>query len=276
MYGVSTNITQNNMKKNTLFLFAFILFSLNGLKGQVVYTDINPDSTISASVSEQIKSYFIDLDNSGIYEFELRHFNPGPGNEDVELQRNFIGSQEVIINPDGHAKVLSKFDSINSNTLQWGYDGYGILNAPWYGGGDKYFGFRFKISGQWHYGWARVNIPSDHLSFTIKDYAYNQTPNIPIYAGQTSENGIINPLDLGKNVISIYPNPASGIYQLNLNFKPNCSYRIEIYNSAGKMIWSDNLYETEQLIDISSQPEGIYSVVLIVNEKIYTKKVIKQ
>lgn len=179
------------------------------MNAQIVYTDINPDKVISASASEQFKSYFLDLNNDGNYEFELQHFNPGPGNEEVEIKQNSTGVQQLLLETNGHSRVIKFADTIGPASTQWGLDANAILNSPWYGGGDKYFGIRFKINAQWHYGWARVSIPSDHLSFTIKDYAYNQIPDSYIRAGQTSITGLINYKNDEPSLLSIVPNPLN-------------------------------------------------------------------
>lgn len=221
--------------------------SFNNLSAQIIYTDIIPDSTVSASDTEVTKSYYIDLDNNGSYEFELRHFNPGPGNEDVEIQQNFNSIQQVIIETNGHSKVLSHSDTINSKSIQWGSDGYGILNSPWYGSGDKYFGFRFKKSIAWYYGWARVNIPADHLSFTVKDYAYNSVPNAPINAGQTSTNGISNQSFDYDNLVTVFPNPFNNFASIHFSNQMNESYSITVYNSKGQIIQNINNISGEEV-----------------------------
>lgn len=59
-------------------------------------------------------------------------------------------------------------------------------------GQTAYIGFKFLISGQTHYGWARVtldynaNTPKRRLIAHLSGYAYETTPDMPIKAGQTS------------------------------------------------------------------------------------------
>ncbi|MFC2100826.1 T9SS type A sorting domain-containing protein [Bacteroidota bacterium] len=244
-------------KKNLLLALIGCLAYIASAPAQIIYTDVNPDSTISASVSEIIKSYFIDIDNNGIYEFELRHFNPGPGNEDVEIQQNSASIQDVIIDVNGHSKVLSIFDTISSNSIQWGSDMFGILNSPWYGGGDKYFGMRFKKTGQWYYGWARVNIPADHLSFTIKDYAYNSTPNAQIIAGQIT-NEIDEPFKDENNVLIIYPNPFNSTTTIQLDLTLN-NVELDVFNMHGQKVKKINHVSGHKIVmDRDNLCSGIY------------------
>jgi hypothetical protein len=59
-------------------------------------------------------------------------------------------------------------------------------------GQTAYIGFKFQISGQTHYGWARVDVRFDHntpkrrLYLQLTGYAYETTANTSIKAGQTS------------------------------------------------------------------------------------------
>ena len=52
------------------------------------------------------------------------------------------------------------------------------------GFGDKFIGVRFQISGQTHYGWIKINLPSNfhHSGGTLQviSYAYNSTADSPI------------------------------------------------------------------------------------------------
>lgn len=87
--------------------------------------------------------------------------------------------------------------------------------GPWANGGkgvkNRYLGFKFKINGQFHYGWARLSVTTpSHSAYTatLTGYAYETTPNKGIVAGQ--ENG---PSEIGDNANETNPtqpfHPAS-------------------------------------------------------------------
>lgn len=245
------------MKKLSQFLFFLAAFLSVKLNGQIIYTDIDPDSTVSASDSEVIKSYFIDLDNNGTYEFELRHFNPGGGHESVELHQNLHtnGNQKVLILSNGHSKVLSESDTVGYYSPQWGLDQYGILNTPWYGPGDKYLGFRFKISGNWHYGWARVNMPSDRFSFTIKDYAYNSVPGQSIIAGQATSGTE----ETKYTSVSVYPNPFCTLTVFQFR-SPLNNAELRIFDLNGQKIRIiKNISGYAMTFERNGLPAGLYA-----------------
>ncbi|MFI5172785.1 MAG: Calx-beta domain-containing protein [Chitinophagales bacterium] len=58
-----------------------------------------------------------------------------------------------------------------------------LTEGYWPGATDKYLGLRFSVGADEFYGWARLDCGPDHHSFTIKDYAYNATPNEAIVIG---------------------------------------------------------------------------------------------
>jgi hypothetical protein len=72
--------------------------------------------------------------------------------------------------------------------------------GPWANGGkgvqNRYLGVEFKISGQTHYGWARLSVSMDrgqhHIIVAhLTGYAYETIPNKPIIAGKTKGPDII-------------------------------------------------------------------------------------
>jgi len=59
----------------------------------------------------------------------------------------------------------------------------------WVDAKDLYLGLQFQISGQTHYGWARVSVTAkeyEHISAILSGYAYETIPGQQILAGQRS------------------------------------------------------------------------------------------
>lgn len=215
-----------------IFVFILLLIDQSSF-AQVIYTDIFPDSVISATVNQTIQSYFIDLDNDSNDDFELRHFNAGPGLKFIELHGEMIGSKEVLVTSDDHARLINLGDTIGAGSIKWGNDIYGVLDSTWYGVGDKFFGFRFKINSQWHYAWARMQVASDSSSFTIKDYAYESTSSKAIIAGHNTSIGLREDTDLLE--FSIYPNPFTT--QVIIACPHLCQeFGVEVYSLNGEKL----------------------------------------
>lgn len=171
-------------------------------KAQVIYTDINPDTVVITTGQQQMASCFINFDGAGPYEKEIRYFNPGGGVQPaVELANNIQVTVEcpvALVAAGGRAKVINAGDTLSATSQIWGYDAGG-LRSNWYGA-EHFVGMRFKKAGQWYYGWVRIEIPTNVSSVTVKDYAYNTTPDEQIVVGVPASTGVIHVPKMGMKV----------------------------------------------------------------------------
>jgi hypothetical protein len=67
--------------------------------------------------------------------------------------------------------------------------------CPWANVSDRYLGLKFKINGEYHYGWARLTVkfhggpPKDRTwEAHLTGYAYETVAGKSIMAGQTKDN----------------------------------------------------------------------------------------
>lgn len=107
--------------------------------------------------------------------------------------------------------VGREFYSRSSNTAQF-------WKGPWANGGkgstNRYLGFKFKINGQFHYGWARLSVSTPaHGAYkaTLTGYAYETIPNKGIVAGQES-----GPAETGDNFNKVNPTSPFRLASLGL------------------------------------------------------------
>lgn len=90
----------------------------------------------------------------------------------------------------------------------------------------------------------------------------------------------LNENDLEFEEFSFAPNPTSGVFQVS--FTPQLEGKIEIslLDQSGKQVYLHNLNAQKQKyieeINISERANGIYFLVINQNNKIFSKKVIKQ
>lgn len=243
----------------TLLLVAFA----GGAKSQVIYTDINPDTTI---VSHGLGvNYSIFLDNDVAQRITFTAF----GNEDrVSTSGNIeliVDStykipapiplsdtiQSLTTDPTNAWRLL---DTLNGRTL---WPGYGWFN------GDQYLAFRLKKTDGWHYGWVRVNAGGDTAStsffITIKDYVYNNRPDEAIIAGQKSALGI----NTGENEphVSVLPNPAHDFIRIT-TFDPTHQYSCSLYNVSGSEVLHITV-NNETTAYVGKLARGAYMLILI-------------
>lgn len=75
--------------------------------------------------------------------------------------------------------------------------------GPWADVTRRYLGLKFLISGQIHYGWARLNVTVAGVPYAaLTEFAYETVPNKSIVTGATRANAEENvkPRDLGVSI----------------------------------------------------------------------------
>jgi type IX secretion system substrate protein len=168
------------------------------VNAQIVYTDVTPDAVANTPLT----GLNIDLDNGGVVDFIIG-LNSGtsygfPYNFVATLPQdaaNAIAEDGTIATtpPTSLNAALNLSDPIDA-TIPWStatqqvaaivWPSSTSFNAGnWIGATDKYFGFKFLIGTNTHYGWARCDVSTDGATVTLKDYAYDATPNTAIPAG---------------------------------------------------------------------------------------------
>jgi uncharacterized repeat protein (TIGR03803 family) len=69
----------------------------------------------------------------------------------------------------------------------------------------------------------------------------------------------IDKLIIPTGLISVYPNPSNGTFNLSLS-NVNTAYNIEIYNVLGEKVYSESLPQSQNnnTINLTAQPSGVY------------------
>ena len=82
----------------------------------------------------------------------------------------------------------------------------------------------------------------------------------------------------GNLNVSVHPNPTSGLVEISCHDKKKpIAIRVEIFTTVGKKLFSTPVFNTRHVIDISSQPAGIYFLKLITDDGLETvKKIIRE
>lgn len=279
----------NNPKLKSYSLAAGALLAAStSVNAQIHYKDIDPDETLSGPID----SVDIDINEDGVFDYRFYKYSyvststvyrygivrPLNGNK-------FLGSyySSSIIIP----KDLAAGDNISSQAGPWaatgsatGYYSMGFLaffssySGMQYGYGnfigknDKFLGLRFTINNNTHYGWIRLDIPSDASTVTLKDMAYNATPNDPILAGEDGV-GIKSP---DEQQLKIGPNPTEGLFQINCEK----AYHMRITDLSGQLIMEKAINSGSHQFDLSYQPSGIYLIQLQNSKEQITQKIILQ
>lgn len=218
------NTLESRLKKYTA-LAGGLTVAVAGT-GQVIYTDINPDSVNVGHFDATL----IDFDGDGNDDFTLATVvglvtgSFGSGTGVVNYSVNYSGALGVPgtgANSGWMASGASSSAGLSNVTPGAAIGGAGAfgtgqgslgfvqgtyLGAPYsnyygpYTNGnfadstDAYIGVKFDIAGAAHFGWIRVDLSADGSTLTVKDYAYEATAGTAINAGDVGPCSI--PIDV--------------------------------------------------------------------------------
>jgi hypothetical protein len=108
------------------------------------------------------------------------------------------------------------------------------------------------------------------------------SPQMPNYDGTYADNGLsmITNLKLGALAvsenpmagISIYPNPSTGVFNINMNGSKQ-TIGMVVSNAKGQVIYKTQMNVSQQF-DLSSQPNGVYFLRLIGENSVRLEKLI--
>ena len=185
------------------FCLLSVFFLNNILYAQIIYTDILPDATPNAT-------YPLDLDNDSVADFIIQYAGSAGSVGVMCYPQNNNAYAGEFMNGTYLPWANAQSDSICPSLATWygamnpGFLALGTALGNWVGQTNKYLALKLIVGANTYYGWARLDVVATSTSFTIKDYAYNSTPNVCIQSGQTI-SGIKN--NSSKNIFSILPNP---------------------------------------------------------------------
>jgi len=175
---------------------------LSGLVGSsfagIVYTDLNPDEIVGESTAvfdPQFNASESIYDDIGIQPNMLaigwndldNGYFAYPSNNDVEIVGTDLGGGSWEVSGLTSGTAIGPGSSFNPD------NSFIIVSASFFGasnfptGTDAFIGFKLPVGSNTHYGWIRVNINGNDM--TIKDWAYEDTPNTPINAGDGIPSG---------------------------------------------------------------------------------------
>ena len=262
-----------NRLKSYSAIAASLMAVNQALDAQIIYTDINPDYTSNNNNDV----YDLDLNNDGTIDFKI-HQGLGSNVNVVNasaMGNNAIGGSNLSSNR--YPFVLNANDPINNtapvqwnlgtgqfmavnnmgSSFQWG----NWKNTPT----DKYMALKLVVSSQTYYGWARLTI-TNAFPFTIKDYAYNGTPNQQILAGvsvgeeefSNNKNVVIKKCGNLIKIDVLHPETEQGFITVS-NILGEELKKVEIKNNTS--------------FDLSDMQTGVYFVSVVQKDKVITEKI---
>jgi len=286
---------KKSLSKKCYPFIIMMIFSFATANAQIVYTDVNPDDTVSCATSNCSDSIYVDLNNDGSMDFILTFNRITLGTCNIMGRpRPRYATNRVVstigANPfygivSSNPSALNYGDIIDSNLI-WRNGADTLINntmntcnssttaGNWNSTANQYLPVKFSITGDNYYGWIRMQRASSTTSSAIilKDYAYNSIPNQPIFAGQTNTTGITE--DFSASSIALYPNPATNHFTIDLGSN-NKNVAVTITDITGKLIpIANEIGENKIEVNTTEFAEGIYIVQIQSAGIIRTKKLV--
>jgi hypothetical protein len=83
--------------------------------------------------------------------------------------------------------------------------------------------------------------------------------------------------DLGNKKVLIYPNPTHGQLQIELQgFDKEIKTNLFLYNLSGTLLTSKSITNSSEIIDLSTNPVGMYILKIVWGDKTSEWKIIKE
>ena len=224
---------------------ADMVYRVSPISGATAYTWVLPSGVSGTSTSDSISVNFSDIAVSG------RIMVKGNGIDST------IRELYVLVNSIPNTPILTLTKgTLTSNILygnQWYYGDSLIHNAVT----NSYTPSK---EGNYHVIVAGTVCPSSAPSNII-----SYTPLTSLK--QVSEN----------NDVQIYPNPTSGLINVQINVKSETGYSIEMYDEKGTLLQVIKKTRKENIFAINFEKfsKGIYTLSIISGNKTFDRKIVK-
>lgn len=251
---------------------------------QIVYTDVNPDVTLNV-INDSLNAYEVDFDSDGNADMIVGSYgfvHPTAGQ--INLSLNLIQPNDVaaLLGYDDsgypYTAALASGVLVDPAATNW-YDttafggsqasnavdiatigAYGQFNT----GADLYIGARFVLTTGTHYGWVRIQVPTDVSSTMIKDYAYRVTPDTGLNTGETG-------LGIAEMPADVWFTSVNG---KNVTITSKQQGNLTVIDMTGKTVATGKMENGSAVLNLSNATSGMYIVQFEDNGVMGTKKVI--
>ena len=284
----STNLSKK--VKNYTLLAGSILASSMSAKGQVMYTDVDPDYEMGGTIPDVFPTTVydsLDLNNDGLFDFQITlsisSTNPNtniPGFKFFEGMDGFFNPANAIKTYSvEYAPIVDKLgcgDSIPSNLQIYGlnFAVFSFQNSTfkannWNDEHDQYVGVKCTVDGETHYGWIRLDVNTkDTLpNIIVKSYAYEATANKKIEVCDTGGFGVgVHEILNAENSATVFPNPSKGNCRITLDEQWQGNIEMSVRDASGRVVFTKSFDATGQKRELpfnfSGFATGLYFIQL--------------
>ena len=267
---------QNSNQKTQLQKYsAFAVAVLAGgmANSQVVYTDVDPDLVVG--INEYIP---VDLNGDLIPDFALvndttnsMYFGDlipmGADNSVAGYSADVYAYNFDFLSALDEATVVGpSLDFVGGIGGIMFSSLFPEANGAWVDATNKYAGLKFKIGSETHYGWmlldAHIETPAQII---LKGFAYEQSANTAIIADVPGVAIETNETGSQLFYFSGYLNIVLPVLEENASFN--------IYDMTGKLIQTEQIFNTNTKHLISGISTGIYLVQVMNGTEMHSETV---
>ncbi|MDJ0368011.1 T9SS type A sorting domain-containing protein [Hymenobacter sp. H14-R3] len=181
------------------------------------------------------------------------------------------GSSLIVDNPATNIRIQQ---GGSYYTLQNGPDGH-LYGASWYRGGDV----PAEDSGlQTFYVIAQPNARGFASAIRAERYEFagrTAGPSMPNFMQHYFNNlAPALPIACDPATVALFPNPATGSFQVRLPGNCTQEYSLILYNSVGQQVLQANGITSDGKMSVDHLATGLYLATLKIGQQIVTKKLI--
>ena len=115
---------------------------------------------------------------------------------------------------------------------------------------------------------------ASNISEIPRPLSYSKEDSIYEVTGIRPPNYSKPKINEESKTIQIFPNPSTGIFNINLPKSSN-KYDIAIYNQLGVRVFSNIFYSQKQIdLNLTNQQKGIYTIIIISDDSAFSSKIV--
>ena len=248
-------------------------------EAQIIYTDVDPDITVTVNGSDTL-----DIDADGTNDFVIRitqvhgtsvSYSGSLFTYDIRraqivpLSSNAIGAKVLTNNSYTYFSpyLIPPADGINSDDHFFASPGtFGselFVNGSllfqlgaWNGKSDSMMAIGLKKDDDFYFGWLRLSVSAFSDTVTIHDYAYNAVAGEAIFAASVS-----SPVtEVTGNTITLF---AAGT---DLHINTVTGGTVSVFDTGGRLVRNEECYPGNNVIGCGALPAGNYVAVVHTEE----------